>query len=224
MKAGKNCLKSPSTYVTKYSFWLRNSIVGLEKVQLNSCLQIVQLYFLALTGIRSKITGIQEISWSEKKRCYSLESDVMILEVSGKKSALVLKFLRVSFFCLLHNPEHSIEVKQGNISASFLFFSVLSLFAVLVKIRSIGVQRMKRKKEFCSDMVPGEITIPDSVGICRGICYALVICTYLIMAKNNPHLCPVPWEIGVTPAWKGKIQFSVSMFLHLLNWPVCSRY
>lgn len=148
MKAGKNCLKGSSTYVTKYTCtWLRNSTVGSEKVQLNSCLQIVQLYFLALTGIRSKITGIQEISWSEKSTAdlrLCLEWDVMILEMSGKKSTLVLKFLRLAFFvsCVILNT-----LKLSKATFQPHFFSVLSLFAVLVKIRSIGVQRKNEKKK-----------------------------------------------------------------------------
>lgn len=206
MKAGKNCLKGSSTYVTKYTCtWLRNSTVGSEKVQLNSCLQIVQLYFLALTGIRSKITGIQEISWSEKSTAdlrLCLESDVMILEMSGKKSTLVLKFLRLAFFCLLHYPEHSKEVKQGNISASFLFSSVT--FCCLGKNQKhwCAEKEWKEKRSFCSDMVPGEITIPVSLQICRGICYALLICIYLIMTKNNPHLMPCALRDWSCPSLK----------------------
>lgn len=91
-----------------------------------------------------------------------LESDIMILEMPGKKSTLVLKFLRVAFLCLLHNPEHTKEVKQGNVSASFLFCSVT--FCCLGKNQKRWCAENEKKKEFCSDMVPGEITIPDSLG------------------------------------------------------------
>lgn len=91
-------------------------------------MQIVQLYFLALTGIRSKITGIQEISWSEKKHCWPqtlFRIRCYDLRNVWKEIKTGFKFLRVFiFFCLLHNPEHSKEVKQGNIWASFLFCSV----------------------------------------------------------------------------------------------------
>lgn len=68
----------------------------------------------------------------------------MILEMSGKKSTLVLKFLRLAFFvsCVILNT-----LKLSKATFQPHFFSVLSLFAVLVKIRSIGVQRKNEKKK-----------------------------------------------------------------------------
>lgn len=121
-----------------------------------------------------------------------LESDVMILEMSGKKSTLVLKFLRVAFFFVsCNNPEDTKEVKQGNISASFLFCSVT--FYCLGKNQKHWCTEKKRKRSFVQiwSQEKSQYQI-NFVGIFRGICYALLICIYLITTKNNPHLYPEP--------------------------------
>lgn len=181
MGDGQNSLGGTLTCVTKNSWtWLINSIVGLEKVQLNSCLQIAQLYFLALTGIRSKLTGMQEISWNEKNTAdlrLCPESNVMILETSGKKSTVFFNILESCFFtsCMILS-----SLKLSKAIFQPYVFSVLSLSTVLVKIRSIGVQRerMKRKKHIVQIQPQKKSQYQTHlVGILGGICYAVQICT-----------------------------------------------
>jgi len=59
-------------------------------------------------------------------------------------------------------------------------FAVLSLFAVLIKIRSIGVQRERMKRKMCIVQIQPQKKPHHQthlVGIFWVICYAVLICT-----------------------------------------------